>query len=288
MEGPGKPGDNPALWQAIDDIAAAAKKIDPNHPTMTVIAEIGGARVRSIHHFCPNIDVVGINSYGGVATIGHRYRLAGGTKPYVVTEFGPPGTWELASARTTPMGRMPAAAAQPEKPPEELTSTAKADYYRKGWVGGVAANRGLCLGGYAFTWGNKWEATATWYGMFLPDGSKLEAVDAMTELWSGKPAANRCPKIVGIKTLGGTTLAAGAKVQAAVTAIDPEGDALTYKWALHREGGSSKELTEAIKRTEGGAVELEMPAAPGNYRLYVYVRDGQGGAATGNVSLAVK
>src|SRR6266550_3255297 len=33
-------GDNPAIWKAVDQIAALAKKLDPNHPTMTVMAEV--------------------------------------------------------------------------------------------------------------------------------------------------------------------------------------------------------------------------------------------------------
>ena len=67
-----KNGDNQAIWKAVNDIAAMAKQIDPNHPTMTVVAEIGGARVKCIHELCPAIDIVGINSYGGCASIPKR------------------------------------------------------------------------------------------------------------------------------------------------------------------------------------------------------------------------
>jgi hypothetical protein len=172
-------------------------------------------------------------------------------------------------------------------PPPEPTSTAKGEYYRNGWLQGIAGNKGLCLGGYAFTWGAKWEATATWYGMFLSDGSKLEAVDVMTELWSRKPPANRCPRITGIRLVGSHSPAPGEIIQAGVTATDPENDPLTYKWELHKEGGQSKEIAEAIKRTEKGAVEIEMPKATGVYRLYIYVHDDKGGAATGNIPLTV-
>ena len=35
-------GNNPAVWYAINHIARDVKKIDPNHPTMTVIAELIG------------------------------------------------------------------------------------------------------------------------------------------------------------------------------------------------------------------------------------------------------
>ncbi len=38
MEGEGT---NPAIWYAVEHIARECKRIDPGHPTMTVIAELG-------------------------------------------------------------------------------------------------------------------------------------------------------------------------------------------------------------------------------------------------------
>ena len=52
-------------------------------------------RSENLHRLCPDIDIVGINSYGGAASVPERYRKAGGTKPYILTEFGPPGRWEI-------------------------------------------------------------------------------------------------------------------------------------------------------------------------------------------------
>ncbi len=150
MEGYAK-GDNAAIWSTIQNLAAMTKKLDPNHPTMTVVAEIGGDRVKNIHRLCPDIDIVGINCYAGLANLPKRYKDAGGTKPYIVTEFGPPGMWETPK---TSWGVAP-----------ELTSTAKADVYRKNYDLGVTGAKGLCLGSYAFLWGSKQEATATWFGM---------------------------------------------------------------------------------------------------------------------------
>ncbi len=96
---------------------------------------------------------------------------AGATKPFVLTEFGPPGSWEI------PKNAWGA--------PLEPTSTEKSAFYRHSYERSVAGAPGLALGSYVFTWGYKMEATATWFGMFLPDGSRLGAVDVMTELWSG-------------------------------------------------------------------------------------------------------
>jgi hypothetical protein len=71
-------GKNAAVWSGINDLAAMIKQIDPGHPTMTVIAEIGGEKVKNIHRLCPAIDIVGINSYGGAPTLGARYSNLGG------------------------------------------------------------------------------------------------------------------------------------------------------------------------------------------------------------------
>jgi len=92
-------GGNPAVWYAVNHIARMAKSLDPNHPTVTVVAEAAPRKIQSVHRFCPDIDVVGLNTYGGVASIGKRYLDAGGKKPYLVTEFGPPGTWETGSTK---------------------------------------------------------------------------------------------------------------------------------------------------------------------------------------------
>lgn len=277
-------GDNAAIWSAVNSVAGLAKQLDPNHPTMTVIAEIGGDRVKNIHRLCPNVDIVGINSYGGVASLPKRYAEAGGTKPLTVTEFGPPGVWESAK---NDWGVCP-----------ELTSTEKAGFYRRAYEQAVAGQPGKCLGSFAFTWGFKQEATATWFGMLLPDGSKLAAVDALSELWTGKPPANRCPAIGKLALDGPDQLDPGAKVRAVLAAADPDGDKLQVRWLLAREaeqlgtGGDAEPTPEtfagAIVSADEKHVELKMPDDPGGYRLFVYIRDGQGGAAVGNLPLLVK
>ena len=118
-----EPAGDPAVWQAVEDIAAMIKKEDPNHPTMTVIAEIGGDKIPQINKYCPDLDIVGINSYGGGQSVGPRYKTAGGTKPYVITEFGPPGQWETGQK---PWGGV-----------VEMTSTEKTDWYRRTYLGSV-------------------------------------------------------------------------------------------------------------------------------------------------------
>ena len=279
MEGDGK---NPAIWYAVDHIAKECKRLDPNHPTITVIAELGDHKVRSIERFCPNIDIIGVNSYGGVSTVAQRYRAAGGTKPYIVTEFGPRGPWEVGK---TAWGA-----------PIEATSTAKAKQYAEGYRKAIATEDGLCLGSYAFIWGHKQETTATWFGMLLPDGSRLAAVDTASEAWTGSPVKNRCPAIdsIGLERTKG--LKPGETVAAQVVVSDPGQDQLAFEWVLRQDavvigsGGDFQPAQAALAgavKGKGTEATLTVPAGGGAYRLFAYVRDGHGGAAVANVPFFV-
>ena len=279
-----KNGDKAAIWMAVEAIAAMAKKLDPNHPTMTIVAEIGGARIKSIDQLCPDIDVVGINTYGGITSVADRYRQLGGKKPYMITEFGPLGTWEVGKNSYDAL--------------VEQTSTQKAEFYRRGYESAIGSQRGLCLGSYVFLWGQKEEATATWFGMFLGDGTRLEQVQAIGELWSGQPAKMHAPKIEPIQIEHGDMVAPGQTVNATVKVNDPDGSPVRVTWELHREpttigvGGDFEEATksypQAIVSASNDRVQLQMPSDVGIYRLYAIARDDQHYGATANVPLLVK
>jgi Glycosyl hydrolases family 2, TIM barrel domain len=277
-------GNNPAIWYAVDHIAREIKKIDPHHPTMTVIAELGddAKKVQSIERYCPHIDIIGVNSYGGISSLASRYRKAGGTKPYIVTEHGPMGPWEV---EKTAWGS-----------PIESSSTAKGESYATGYRAAVTEQSGLCLGSYAFLWGNKQETTATWFGMFLPDGTRLAAAEAMSEAWLGSPPKNRCPRIESLKISLEEKGKPGEVVTAELKTSDTEKDSLQVKWVLRYDSGTigvggdaqAEELTfaQAIE-AQGMNAKLTLPAGGGGYRLFAYVYDGQGGAAVANVPLYV-
>jgi hypothetical protein len=280
-------GDNAAIWSAINSLAAMVKELDPNHPTMTVIAGAGPAKIKNIHRLCPAIDIIGINSYAPAVHLPREYRERGGTKPYILTEFGPRGQWE------SPLTAW--------KVPLEPTSTQKAEQYRESYQAAVVESKGMCLGSYAFIWGHKQEATDTWFGLFLADGARTGGVDVLTEFWSGKPPADRCPTIEPIVIEGGTEFEAGKPFTASVKAADPEGRKLTYTWtlmgepAVHANGGDAipplKVYAGAVKALEGkdaGRAEVRLPDSADSYRLYVVVKDASGAAATANVPVKRK
>lgn len=275
MEGDGT---NPKIWKAVNDIAAAIKEMDPSHPVMTVIADANQTKVEALLKYCPAIDILGVNSYGGITTIAERLRQHGWTKPYVVTEFGPLGPWEV---RKTAW-----------QAPLEETSTAKAVRYREAYLSAVEGKVN-CLGSYAFLWGQKQEATSTWFGMFLEDGARLAAVDEMVHCWTGHYPANRCPRIASLRPEPGE-VRVGEALTAEVQAADPESDPLRIRWELRAEstdrrtGGDRESVPRAFPSAileQGKTTTRVSLPAPGEYRLFVFVYDSHGNAATANVPL---
>ncbi|MET0263785.1 MAG: glycoside hydrolase family 2 TIM barrel-domain containing protein [Rariglobus sp.] len=282
MESHGK--NNPELWKAIEELAAMVKKTDPNHPTMTVIAELGDKTLGYIKEYCPSIDIVGVNTYGGGPSVGDRYKKANIGKPYVITEYGPPGTWEI--------GRNSFGAA------EELTSTEKAKSYRTIYEKSVLGHPGLCLGSYAFTWGFKREATATWYGLFLPDNTKLAAVDTLTELWSGRPPKYRCPTISKITLSTPDQPNGGDTLKASVTVSDPQNAKVEIKWALVKEmshynltgtgAAATSDYSAGIVRNGQPSVEIKLPTEPGVYRVFCYLSNPYKAGAVASAPIKIK
>ena len=285
MEGEGK---DPSIWMAVDQIAREIKAIDPNHPTMTVIAELGEHKLQSIDRFCPNVDIVGVNSYAGIPSLARRYRESGIKKPYIVTEHGTNGPWEVGK---TDWGS-----------PMEATSTVKAQRYLAGYHSTAQQDADQCLGTYAFLWGQKQETTATWFGMLLPDGSRLQAIDALSQAWTGKPVANRCPQIQALQADQTGRFKPGQSFLATLKAIDPEQDELQVTWMLRSDAGTigvggdaqaaEASIRDAIDVQSGNVAgryqaKVTIPENGGGYRLYAYVRDASKGAAVANLPFHV-
>ena len=276
--------DGPEFWRALEELAQMVHEVDPAHPVLTVVAEIGGGKLEKLRRYCPDLDVIGINTYGGGPSLAERYPAGNDERPYLITEFGPPGTWET---ETDSIGAVP-----------EPTSTEKAKAYRATYEKSVLGAPGRCLGSYAFAWGTKIEGTATWNGMFLPDGTRLAAVDALAQLWSGAAPAHPVPELKKISLEGTAEGAAGAELHASVDAIESQGGPLSFAWTLSKELADLGEqgvgappplvFPRAIVKNGGPQVAVKLPSESGLYRLSCTVRDRHGGAALGILSIRVR
>jgi len=276
------------VWNAVEDIAAMIKRLDPNHPTMTVTAGVDVAEVSMIKEFCPSIDILGVNTYGGIGPLSDQIRKYGWTKPYMVTEWGPYGHWE---SPTVSWGES-----------VEANSSQKAKM-RKDSYKYIVKDSALCLGSYAFLWGHKQEQTPTWYGIFTEDGRSTESVDVLNSYWAKNPDKNRAPLLNGF-LLNNKTKYESIKVNKrkeclfTIAVSDYENDSLTFVYELMEEstdkkaGGDFEAKMESLDyKVLGRAcdyIKIKAPSKSGAYRFYVYVSDNFNNVATANIPFYVK
>jgi hypothetical protein len=275
-------GTNAAYWQQLNRLARLLDEIDPNHPTFTAVAGLGPEKAAGLNEHAPNLDFVGINTYGGVFSLDKHLEKVGWKRPWLLTEWGPRGFWE---SKRSAFGA-----------PLEQTSNEKAEMMRAAYQKVMVPGNG-CLGNYAFVWGWKFEATATWFGLYTHEGDTTAAVDVLEQMWTGRQPINRAPAVAPIRGVPTAFVAPGTVFQAESSATDPDQDPLVWHWAVlpelqgHQHNSSEKippSIKDAITDPSQQTVSVTAPKKPGIYRLYVWVKDGKRHAATANLPFEVR
>lgn len=272
---------NTKLWTAIEDIAKFIHANDPNHPTTTTLASSNVDHIKNIINLAPSIDILSVNTYApNLPGLLGNVTTAGWQKPYMITEFGPRGTWQMAPepTRILTWGGL-----------VEETSTEKAAVYLKAYQDNIISNKANgCIGSFVFLWGYQTHGEVlTWYGMFDKKGYTFASVDAMQFAWSGNYPANRAPVILnrnqmlmdGKKAEENIMVAKASGHTASVVATDPENDPLTYAWRIVKEkaaaadGSLADGITGLITTSTTANITFNAPNETGAYRLIVFVAD---------------
>jgi exo-beta-1,3-glucanase (GH17 family) len=279
--------ENPAVYDAVNELSKMIHEVDPHHPTTTAISGMNKDTVALVMERAPDLDFLSFQLYGSLFALPEMLAESGFDGPYMVTEWGSLGYWEMAS---TTWGA-----------PVELTSTEKAGIFRRGYQEILSQAGPQLIGSYVFKWGQKQERTPTWFGLFLESGEETEAVDVMRELWTGEPPPNRSPQVVAMSVAGGRApdsveLNEGQEYEAVFDVTDPDGDPLRYRWELKPEseatvtGGDFEDAISNVRGwlsdTESAATMLTAPP-PGRYRVFAYAFDDHGHAAHANVPVRV-
>lgn len=282
---------NPKVWDAVNDIVKMIHELDPNHPAGTILAGINQKEVDYIKQVSPDMDFLGINIYGDLASLPQKVQNVGWKGAYMVTEWGPTGHWESLQTEW--------------KMPIEETSSEKASVYKRRYEYSIERDKDQCLGSYVFLWGQKQERTPTWYGLFTEKGEESEVMDVMEYLWSGSWPVNRAPHIYsfqldGKKASDNIYLKPGGSYAVFASVNDPDKNtALNYRYELLPEptevgeGGDYESRPNSIENTftanhGNGMITLKSPDKEGAYRLFVYATDGQNKVATANIPFYVK
>lgn len=281
---------NPKTYIALNELVQYIHEVDPNHPVTTTFAGADPSHVALCREHCPDLDFLSYQVYGGLGAIHDLAKKAAPDMPFAVTEFGPMGHWEMPA---TSWGR------EIEEP-----SAAKAQGYAGRMKAAFGSNPdGMCLGGFAFLWGQKQERTPTWYGVLGKNGETTATVDELTKIWTGSYPANRAPSvnqifINGQGPLDNVTLASSSEHVASVEITDPENDKLNITYVVMSEvrersdGGAFEKEPEIIDFTytvtDNGDLSFTAPQESGDYRLFVYVHDQDGKLGYSNIPFFVK
>ena len=276
------------VWKHMENICEIVKEEDPDHPTMLVTAGLDVAEIKLIKKHTPSLDILGINTYGNINYLKKALGMYDWKKPYIVAEWGPYGWWEV--------GKTSWGAAIEE------TSSEKAITYQESFKS-ILSDSLTCLGSYVFLWGQKQETTSTWFSMFTNEEEETEVMDVMIKGWTGKTPENQAPKISNF-TLSNKVaqnniiLKTGIKLNANVNISDPEEDKIIYQWQIIPEsndkktGGDKEKAPKPLKGIFRKSDSFKNKVSfsiqfPGEYRLFIFAKDGNGNVATGNIPFKI-
>jgi hypothetical protein len=286
---PGTKPYNLSVWNAVNDIAKQIKLIDPDHPVMTVIGTSMFEKVKDIVARCPDLDLLGVNAYGDMEQIPSLLQKFGWDRPYVYTEWGVSGYWEVPKTEWNA--------------PFEENSSAKAELYDRKYRSVVLSDSNSCLGSYVFFWGARQETTPTWFNLLDYKGNISEAVNIMQLHWTNKVVAEHAPRIdsillAGKKYFSNVYLVSGSIDSAAVYVTEPEEEPMNIQWEIRPEakyssyagqGESTPEIVPgSIMENNKKQIAFRSPASKGAFRIYVFIYDGKGHFATANFPFYVK
>lgn len=277
------------VWETIEIIAKFIKEVDPNHPTMTVIAGVDPSKAYYIKKYCPSVDILGLNVYGSIENAAVNLRKFNWDKPYIVTEWGVNGPFE--AKKTSWKAKI--------EPPNGI----KADQRLRRYKELIEKDEELCLGSYCFLWGQKQESTATWHGMFLNNGNPTEAVDIMEYCWTGRWPKSRAPSIknISLENIGWRKdhiLAASTQATLKIEYLEYNNKEVIVEYVLFPEafsdkiGGDIQKSPEPINleivRQSNNELIFISPKRKGAYRLFAFIRNKKDQSSVANIPFLVE
>ncbi|MEL7145596.1 MAG: glycoside hydrolase family 2 TIM barrel-domain containing protein [Bacteroidota bacterium] len=262
-----------AYSKLLESICSAIKKRDQNHPVVSVEAWTFG--VDWWQKYVPSIDIYGINTYGKGATIlPDELSKKGVDKPYVITEFGVRGEWDIEEGEN---------GVKPEPTDEEKYQVIVEGYNE--WI----KPKPTCLGVYIFQYANDDRHLAPWLlthfrGMTRPQ------YWAIREAYTGRKAENQVPSITAFQLLG-NKVKSGSWVSVELDAVDAENGDLEVSFYYNQRIGSRKRRDQLVPLVFRGnladGLEIQLPPVNGGIKVYAMVSDPFQNAGIATTSISV-
>jgi hypothetical protein len=255
----------------VNRLAQAIHAADPNHPVTSTDAYTGAWPYYK--QYAPDLDLLAVNSYGAIGNVYHDWVAGGYAKPYIVTEGGPSGEWEVPN--------------DVNGVPAEPTDVQKRDGYANS-VAAIDAHPGVALGVTEFHYGLENDFGGVWLNTFTGGWRRL-GYYALSSAYSGQIPANTPPVISSMSVSNQTAVPAGGTFTVTVAASDPQNDLIRYNLMYsdkYLSGGTG--LTNVTFTDNGnGSFTVKAPETLGVWKVYVYAFDGQGNAGIEQKSIRV-
>ncbi|MEV6809439.1 discoidin domain-containing protein [Streptomyces sp. NPDC051132] len=262
-----------AYTTLVNDIAKKIHGIDPNHPVTSTDAWAGAWPYFKKN--APDLDLYAVNSYNAVCDVRSAWEQGGYTKPYIVTETGPAGEWEVPD--------------DANGVPQEPSDQAKADGYTKAW-GCITGHKGVALGATMFHYGTEYDFGGIWFNL-LPAGQRRLSYYAVKRAYGGDTSHDNTPPVISDLSVegGAGSVPAGRDVTLAVRAADPDGDPITYEVLDNSNylDGSKQLVSLPVTALGGGRLRFTAPDRPGVWKVYVKATDGHGNVGVETRSIRV-
>jgi exo-beta-1,3-glucanase (GH17 family) len=250
-----------AYAKFVDELAVAIHAADPNHPVTSTDAYTGAWPYYK--QYAPHLDLLAVNSYGAIGTVKQAWIDGGYTKPYIVTEAGPAGEWEVPN--------------DVNGVPTEPTDLQKRDGYTASW-NAIASHPGVALGATEFHYGTENDFGGIWLNTYTGAAHRL-GFYALQKAYTGVAAPNTPPEITAMSVGSPTAIPAGGQLTVNATATDPNGDPIRYNLMYSNKyvgGGGTGLINVAFKQTGNGQFVATAPETLGVWKVYVYAYDGHG------------
>lgn len=248
-----------AYSKLLEKICSEVKKLDPNHPITSVDAWTFGMDWWSKH--VPSIDIYGLNSYGpGVQFLQTELEKKNIDKPYIITEFGVRGEWDIKEKKND---------IKIEPSDEEKYSTIANGY--SDWITSKPKN----LGVFVFHYEDNNKHLAPWL-LTQYKGSLRPQYWAIRKAFTGKDPENSIPTIE-LFELPNKSFKSKSWVPVTLKANDLENESLSISFSYNQRTGSRKRRDQIVPLESKGSLEkgfeIQLPEVDGAIKVYAEVKD---------------
>ncbi len=262
----------------IRELTQEIKQIDKNRPVSTS-EEQESTGMYCISILLPNIDFMGLNTY-----YFHRVRRMKSITadnlngiPYLVTEFGNDGYWLKEFNRFNKNEQI-----------IEPSCIQKSHEYENIWNNYIVKDSMHNLGGVAFCWQDKYEGTATWFGLIDIYGNKKPAYYALQNAYvtDSKYSSTFYFPIPEVELKVDEKADGFCHVLAAFNGNENlYQKQYFFKWVIYEDDAKFKLIEETPFKGAENSFSFNCPNQNKKYRVYLYLKDYNGNVITESIPI---